>query len=1569
MPDIIIYPNGKPVRVKWFDQDPPTEDDIDEMYDTYAKSQQPVNTGRVGPSTNRVPSGFNRQIDVSGGFAPVVPGTTPGVGNPVPKPSTGDPNQRHEIKPVIPASPMGIFDQVAKQVRDINNQPQPYTGPKATPQNNIILGGLQQQTNAAQKAKQLQKGPSIQNVQKQIEQNQVKNVYNKQKAVQAWANQQIINNAVARQQTEVAAGNPNYIGSEQAAQDIYTNQGQLPSAEQVASQKAAQARNLAHDPLRQLQAGPAGLFGAAASALPHAFVEASSGMNEDIAKNLKPVEDLASYLVPVIGDAKFAGDMAKSLSSGDYSGLAQNAALVLGAHFGIPLLSKAKEALSDLSKVGNYAKFDESLGQLGLEPNARAAIVQQIKSNPLAELKGFDANGKPIVRVKAQGTEPSLASQPSPVGETNASQNPKTAEVHGNLQSQPGEGKIEVPPAQSEQGIQSEAPSRVQTTEAKQAQEVAAPKPAEPPPGPATQFRHEDTAQIRQKLGLPEYQGGGTNWDDAIKKAFSEGHVERADSLVEDIKNGNRHVFKPEERAGVAIKGQALSDHLDTIGQQMDAAKAAGDQAGYDALRGEYNDTKGRINDYLDALDKSGSGAGDALQSSKIKFGKQTDPVRIERDFEAATGRKPNEQESADLEKLRQEVIRAQKAQADAESARQVAENARAEAEARANFAEEQRQARQTTRRTKSETIDAQIDELGKKWREKITNLSANPVLDPEAYKIIAQAASLYIQKGVLKFEDVLDSVKAHFEGVTDRHVIDAMSGNYEKEPRTTSELAKQKKDLYTMARHVSRVNDALEGIVRVSEKLPPDELAQKLKAVYNEVLKLKGLSSGSDIAKIERIESKTKEALDQLKKGYRPIPSVADEVNPAIKDASKKLSDVRARIRTQDSIYDLEEQLRTGEFKEAVKPSSSDSPELKTLKEQASKLREDVAKAKEGLKPGEKRPPNWDQIKSNLETKLKEISDQYEKGYRPIREKKPDAPQAIKDLQKQISEVSGNMRIQDKIYDIEHQIRTGNLKPKRPANVLSPERQKLQADLGKANQRLRYYIESKKKIGPVELLSRVQRFSILSGPSVFGKLGVATASHSLITPIEDLVGVGAGKLSGLKGVEATASLRGDVAAVKEFFKKETWRDVWSKAKGQGNTLGNAYGTEKFKGGPVWEFFGNLHGAVKTPLQRAAFQKEAIKMTDFLASKGVDVTKPEVITSITAHAYQKSLEAILMNDSKAVQQARKIIDSIPHKVGQTIAPIVRVPINFAGRTGEYIAGLPYGAGKQILAKISKTPLDEAAQNAILRAYKRGSVGAALGVVGFYHPDLTDDLPSWAKHTPVVETLALGGALRKGWEQADHTKKGTTSDTFTHLGSAVYHAGNEYAQNLPGLETVSKVLGGLGSSDVQAEGKLGKAAADYITSFFVPQLFQQVGKMFDPEAVKKGENYYKTQGFREEIAKNTPGLRQTLADVPIPKDDWWAKSDSKEFKETQGLDLKFSAPDWIKDKTKSNYDATSQQYNQRYRAISVAIQKSVHETLADPGYIRMSNEDKARVLKRIVESARKETNAQVNASRH
>lgn len=97
---------------------------------------------------------------------------------------------------------------------------------------------------------------------------------------------------------------PNYDPSE----DFYTDYGRLPTAEQKASAKAKQARNLKRDPLRQLAAGPAGAISAVVKAPGRAFVGAATGGDPKSRAALTPIADMATYFTPVLGQVAGAVD-------------------------------------------------------------------------------------------------------------------------------------------------------------------------------------------------------------------------------------------------------------------------------------------------------------------------------------------------------------------------------------------------------------------------------------------------------------------------------------------------------------------------------------------------------------------------------------------------------------------------------------------------------------------------------------------------------------------------------------------------------------------------------------------------------------------------------------------------------------------------------------------------------------------------------------------------------------------------------------------------------------------------------------------------------------------------------------------------------------------------------------------------------------------------------------------------------------------------------------------------------------------------------------------------------------
>jgi len=561
--------------------------------------------------------------------------------------------------------------------------------------------------------------------------------------------------------------------------------------------------------------------------------------------------------------------------------------------------------------------------------------------------------------------------------------------------------------------------------------------------------------------------------------------------------------------------------------------------------------------------------------------------------------------------------------------------------------------------------------------------------------------------------------------------------------------------------------------------------------------------------------------------------------------------------------------------------------------------------------------------------------------------------------------------RLNKQIAEYERRLREKDYAPAPSANERALAKQEQEAIARRDRLKAQVHIEIAKnqKLTPYDMLLRLQRLNILSGPTVFGKLAVASASHSLITPIEDLIGRAVAKNS----VEGIASAKANAAAVKEFFTKETRQDALSKAKGKGGSL-DVLGKPKDFRHPVWGFFENLHAAVKTPLQRAEFKRSAIKMTEFLEKQGVDTSTPEALASITTHAYAKSLEAVLLNDSKLSSWLSESLNSLGRRspgarfAAESLMPIRKVPINFVGRTAEY-TGLP--AFVNILKSPWAKELSVAEKDAIYRSYKRGGIGAGMMVLGALNPHATDNLPSWVEHTPLIAILKLGGALRQGWDDSQgYNKKSGGVDALTSMGYAAAKAGADFVQNLP-TQNVATIAAAAGrSADTNDVDKLGKGMADYVTSFVIPQVVQQGAKLADNERVSSGANYYKARGFREQVMAKVPGLRQELPDVPVPnRAEWFTTAQDTNLERLQQYGVSAKPPVWQKNPDKANFDSNADQYNERIKAQGDAIKHRL-DMIKAQGFFPGAKDDQARakLLTEAIKEARQQANAKVNGSR-
>ncbi|HLO98339.1 MAG TPA: hypothetical protein VK171_07070, partial [Fimbriimonas sp.] len=263
---------------------------------------------------------------------------------------------------------------------------------------------------------------------------------------------------------------------------------------------------------------------------------------------------------------------------------------------------------------------------------------------------------------------------------------------------------------------------------------------------------------------------------------------------------------------------------------------------------------------------------------------------------------------------------------------------------------------------------------------------------------------------------------------------------------------------------------------------------------------------------------------------------------------------------------------------------------------------------------------------------------------------------------------------------------------------------------------------------------------------------------------------------------EAYISPRGTIKGIKKLFKKSTYKDAIEKGKTGFNELDReaqrlGIPTDVNVKYPKWlAKTSNWQGALRTPIQHAAFKKEMVKQIELAKRLGKELDYKEAFTA----AYRASQRAIMRNDNQlmkrtveTLEDGKRVMKEIPKEkrvfrglsdladqrpAADLILPLPRGASNYVGRMAEYAVGVPHAVYKHIKSarRAGKMTAEEAGE--IVRAYKRGLVGNATGVAGYYGASDIDDqgnvtiggvkIPEKVMRTPVAELFRTGAQIKK-----------------------------------------------------------------------------------------------------------------------------------------------------------------------------------------------------------------------------
>ena len=519
--------------------------------------------------------------------------------------------------------------------------------------------------------------------------------------------------------------------------------------------------------------------------------------------------------------------------------------------------------------------------------------------------------------------------------------------------------------------------------------------------------------------------------------------------------------------------------------------------------------------------------------------------------------------------------------------------------------------------------------------------------------------------------------------------------------------------------------------------------------------------------------------------------------------------------------------------------------------------------------------------------------------------------------------------RARTRAQDYKDRLASGDLGPKpKPAPlVLDAEGEALKAEAQRAKDAFQVaLIEDRlsNRTTPEkaqDTLVKWRRGFLLSSANVLVKLTAAATNRLVQSPIEEAIGGVIGKM--IPKVAERASLEGGFNATAEAKAVASvitrgMDDAVKTLKTGRSDLDVLYG----KGGRIREsdvapqtmidMFGHIHGMLKAPVKRAAFERYLEKELAWQAKQGSDITDPMIQTQAMIEAvkaadishpeptvaeaarhkaYKYAQRSIFMQDNVLTDTFQAVISRLTKadpktgevsssgKIGATVArvifPIVKVPTNIVGEILETATGSATGSyklAKALRAGLENLKPEEA--DVIMRQLKKGSLGAAALALGYYNADSVGgyyqpgekrkvgdvkagtirvfghDIPSVLMHNPIMEVMQLGATVRR---VADSKTKGANRGTMDGIGQALLGL----SEAVPFIKTpvdLAKIYGNPSESE--------KAKGEFVKGLVVPALLDQASRWTDRD--EQGNPIARDpKTVTEHIESGIPGLRQNV----------------------------------------------------------------------------------------------------------
>lgn len=329
------------------------------------------------------------------------------------------------------------------------------------------------------------------------------------------------------------------------------------------------------------------------------------------------------------------------------------------------------------------------------------------------------------------------------------------------------------------------------------------PEPTQPPivQTPATGIsmaaRNADAEQLGTNRAAPTQGASNSDAFASAQKRVAEG--EDPDAILANLATQKRPATQ-DEIAGFAVRrGQYISE-LNRLKNGLDA--------GDEALRPQYTELLEKIGKFDADLDIVKGEGGRSLNALKIGSTiDEGDYAQVVAEIQRRGGNVSGRAEA----KIRNQT-EALKAK-DAEIAKLKKEIAEAAAK------KEAAPATSKGPRFSREELDAELDDLFQQFSQATSKLSAG--LDPEILPIVGKIALNYAKRGVLKWDDLVASVRKHIPDATDDEIADGIAAVSKGKRAEQSAIQKEINRLKNRARYDVKVRAQIAELQRQLDTRP----------------------------------------------------------------------------------------------------------------------------------------------------------------------------------------------------------------------------------------------------------------------------------------------------------------------------------------------------------------------------------------------------------------------------------------------------------------------------------------------------------------------------------------------------------------------------------------------------------------------------------------------------------------------------------------------------------------------------------------------------------------------------